>query len=211
MLNRRTFFLCLTLTAAALASKSAFAIPVTPNPFNPCQTPGAGVWFEQGDAGGLFDAQATGSADPLTAICGTLGDTVNNEIDKVDVFGFAMKEDGTLSAFAFFYLEPAAVGTPLPSNLLPIPYLSVYEIGSNQPIDDLVSESQINIDLDAGEYLLKIAIDDEIDPPFSFELVGPTTGLQTIVYPSVPEPATLALLGLGFGAIGYQRRRRLTA
>ena len=44
------------------------------------------------------------------------------------------------------------------------------------------------------------------DPPFTFTLNGPTTAQQGIVYPA-PEPATLGLLGVGLGLLGWKRRR----
>jgi hypothetical protein len=66
----------------------------------------------------------------------------------------------------------------------------------------------LNDDLTAGFYEVGLDADSPLDPDYSIQFTTPVEGVAPA---SVPEPATWAMLLVGFGAVGAALRRRVAA
>lgn len=202
------------LAAALLFAANAHANVIT-EPVSSGIGPLAGgnTYAEAGDAGDAFSPQNVvgGDIGRITGEIGPLfvGNTaLPSDIDTLDAFRFyfsggAIEFIGVLHlpgddpCAGFCAAVPFDIGLPLSlfrsSNpgtpLVPDPGFPPNDIGFGN--------------LAAGNYIIQAAFD-AFDPPFEITIF--TVGA---VGAPIPEPATLALLGLGLAGLGYSRRKRI--
>ncbi len=151
------------------------------------------TYFSGGDAGG--NDVAGDLSNPLLVTGGPFngfqGD-VGGTGDTTDVFGFNwhggdFKATETGGATTF--------------------YLKLFDAATAAVADeDATPDTFVATNLAAGNYFLQITA--SVDPPFTVEITTPLTPLDPLVFDFIPEPATIALFGLGLAGIPLVRRRR---
>lgn len=166
------------------------------------------IFTESTDAGDFANPMSvTGSG--ITQINGDIGGT-----DTVDAFRFYFG-GGSLyvTAVAEFTNGDSTVLTALPIAMVGIggiptdPCTPVDPCNGASGILDLSGEI-----LAAGNYILGVCIPTEpclpSDPPYSINFYVNSSMQTPAQISAVPEPSTLALLGLGMAGLGLRRRRQ---
>lgn len=182
------FVTFVSVLALGLPNAHAAFLPISSVGFEFAAASGNNSYAEVEDAGDLFAPQDVTGAD-INRITGTIGDA-----DGVDAFRFFFA-GGSIGFVGHVVINDVALALALrllaaspsgPGGPIPIPYPN----------------------LRPGNYILKATID-AIDPPFTITIVDPETGGPQTVSAPIPEPATIALCGLGLAGLGAVRRRKL--
>ncbi|MGY6276157.1 PEP-CTERM sorting domain-containing protein [Methylomonas sp. MgM2] len=149
------------------------------------------LFAENGDAGDVYSAQAITGA--YQGFAGNL-----DVDDTADAFLFYFA-GGDFGATGLFYpgdpISPEALFFALfypPDPILPTDPIA--------PIATADANGLLSVlNLAAGNYIIEAALSPAFDPPFTIQLIGPTTAQPiTVTAPtSVPEPATWTLIALG--------------
>ena len=142
------------------------------------------IWIEVGDAGDISNPQSTVGTGNLDDIFGSIGGS-----DLVDVFAFRHTVPG-----GFFF-----IGSTLASGEHST--LTLYDSAKA-----VVTTNQDSIDLapiPVGVYYIEIAVN---GTPTQYELAYDGEARFLDAPARAPEPVTLSLFGLGFGALALRRR-----
>ena len=221
--NPRIVGLVAALLSVAVATRAEAAVTVTPDPaapwlgfMNVFELPANGGGYVFGSGWGTTDLTAVWSGDVLTLGPNTIGDP--DPFWYVGGGGPGAQGNKNMDANMYVQREDLAgqtvtfTGTVL-SNTLVAPYTSVAFIKDFAP--DFSSFNVVTAPLTEGEFSISL---DTVNAAgrhvqYGFETIGPNVWVTdvgpkgNVQVTSVPEPAGLALLGIG-GAALVQRRRR---
>jgi len=197
------------LAAALLSVGNAHAVSVVfPGGTNSQVGSPAAVnsYAEVGDAGGVTNPQDVVGTD-IDQITGDIGPYPGAATASFPVF------DDTVDAFQFFFsggqIEFVGVLHLSPTVTIDLP-LSLFT--SSNPAAPLTPDFGSPVgnpswhigfnNLAAGNYIIQATFD-AFDPPFTIGISSPGA-----VGAPIPEPGTLALLGLGLAGLGFSQRRK---
>ena len=188
---KKKLMMATMLLATATVSSNVFAVNILSN--SGFETGALAPWFQDRDFSGNENWNVTSALAHTGNYSAT--DDGNKEIrqnlkatsvsDITEVSFWLYSPDDLFSAYLFFYSD-----------------------GTNEQrivsgATDTWAFFDVTSELDAGKSLV------------AFSLFGNSVGRTYLddvtINASVPEPATLTLMGLGMAGVGYQRRRRLTA
>ena len=150
--------------------------------------------------GGLNDTFATAESlnGSYTGISGDIGSSGASSFDSDDFFLFGF--DGSSTTFEMVFESCDGCGTSAAVEAF------LYDSNEKELLSFYYYESK-PIALVAGNYYLRVALGEGVDPPFV--ITGADSGGDPLTFTNpIPEPETYAMLLAGLGLLGWHARRR---
>ena len=154
--------------------------------------------YEEGnvDAGNSLDSPRVVVGGPFSGIDGRVGGN-----DTSDVFAF-------MFAGGPFVVQVQCDGCTADQKIVAVLYDAAKKLlgqASNGSLDPTMSVDLSFNSLAAGDYLLEVSVAAAADPLYTISFEN---GVQLFSINGIPEPAMLALVGLGLLGLGISRRKQ---